>query len=96
MVQVLTLLDEYKIDDECKALMRTVIESFEEYAKLNEKIGKDLVSTISALEDPARLADTVAAHLAMKVKDKQDLLQIENLNKRLETLFEKLRSESSL
>ncbi|MBW1668175.1 MAG: endopeptidase La [Deltaproteobacteria bacterium] len=96
MVQVLTLLDEYKIDDECKALMRTVIESFEEYAKLNEKIGKDLVSTISAIEDPARLADTVAAHLAMKVKDKQDLLQIENLNKRLETLFEKLRSEINI
>jgi ATP-dependent Lon protease len=78
---------------ETKALMRTVNEGFLEYAKLNDKIGKDLVSTISAIEDPSRLADTIAAHLTLKVSDKQELLETENIDRRLEKLFEKLRVE---
>jgi ATP-dependent Lon protease len=93
MVQVVRIEVEHEATNETKALMRTVIESFEDYAKLNEKIGKDLVSTVSAIEDPSRLSDTIAAHLSLKVKDKQDLLEIENPSKRLEELFEKLRSE---
>ncbi len=93
MVQVLRIEVEHEATNETKALMRTVIESFEDYAKLNEKIGKDLVSTVSAIEDPSRLSDTISAHLTLKVKDKQELLEIENPNKRLEELFEKLRSE---
>jgi len=78
---------------ESKALMRTVNDGFEEYAKLNDKIGKDLVSTVSAIEDPARLADTIAAHLSLKIQEKQDLLELEDVNKRLEKLFESLRHE---
>jgi ATP-dependent Lon protease len=93
MVQVVRIEVEHEATNETKALMRTVIESFEDYAKLNEKIGKDLVSTVSAIEDPSRLSDTISAHLSLKVKDKQDLLEIENPSKRLEELFEKLRSE---
>ena len=93
MVHVVRIEVEHEATNETKALMRTVIESFEDYAKLNEKIGKDLVSTVSAIEDPSRLSDTIAAHLSLKVKDKQDLLEIENPNRRLEELFEKLRSE---
>jgi ATP-dependent Lon protease len=93
MVQVVRVEIEHEATNETKALMRTVIESFEDYAKLNEKIGKDLVSTVSAIEDPSRLSDTIAAHLTLKVKAKQELLEIENPNKRLEELFEILRSE---
>ena len=78
---------------ETKALMRTVNEGFLEYAKLNDKIGKDLVSTVSAIEDPSRLADTIAAHLTLKVSDKQELLETEDVDRRLEKLFEKLRIE---
>jgi ATP-dependent Lon protease len=76
--------------------MRTVMEAFQEYAKLNDKIGKDLVSTVSSIEDPSRLADTIAAHLALKVNDKQDLLETEDVNQRMEKLFEKLRNEISI
>jgi len=96
MVQVHKVPDDHELDDESLALMRAVTESFEEYAKVNEKIGKELVSTVSTIEDPARLADTIAAHLVLKVKDKQDLLQIESMNKRLEYLFEKLRDEINI
>jgi ATP-dependent Lon protease len=83
-------------DEQSIALMRAIAESFDEYAKLNEKIGKDLVSTISAIEDPCRLADTIAAHVSMKLRDKQEILQVERLNPRLEKLFDKLRDEINI
>ena len=83
-------------DEQSIALMRAIAESFDEYAKLNEKIGKDLVSTISAIEDPCRLADTIAAHVTMKLRDKQEILQVEGLNPRLEKLFDKLRDEINI
>ena len=93
MVDVQKFSTEYEMTPETKALMRTVNACFEEYGKLNEKIGKDLVSTVSSIEDPVRLADTIAAHLILRVSDKQEILEIENLDQRLEKLFEKLRKE---
>ncbi|MBN1847412.1 MAG: endopeptidase La [Deltaproteobacteria bacterium] len=78
------------------ALMRAVNESFDEYAKLNKKIGKDLVTTVLSIEDPSRLADTITAHLALKVIDKQELLESEDVNTRLEKLFEKLTNEINI
>jgi ATP-dependent Lon protease len=93
MVHVSKISVEYQMSLESRALMRTVNEGFEEYAKLNDKIGKDLVATVSAIEDPARLADTIAAHLSLKIQDKQQLLELTNVNRRLEKLFESLRHE---
>ncbi len=83
-------------DEESVALMRAIGESFDEYAKLNEKIGKDLVSTIAGIEDPCRLGDTIAAHVTMKLRDKQEILQVERLNPRLGKLFDKLRDEINI
>ncbi|MGE5843241.1 MAG: endopeptidase La [Deltaproteobacteria bacterium] len=83
-------------NEQSVALMRAISESFDEYAKLNEKIGKDLVTTISAIEDPCRLADTISAHVTMKLRDKQEILQVERLNSRLEKLFDKLRDEINI
>jgi ATP-dependent Lon protease len=83
-------------DEESVALMRAIGESFDEYAKLNERIGKDLVSTIAGIEDPCRIGDTIAAHVAMKLRDKQEILQVERLNPRLEKLFGKLRDEINI
>jgi ATP-dependent Lon protease len=96
MVQVVKSPEPQGVTDEARALMRTVVESFEEYAKLNDKVGKDLVATVSGIEDPDRLADTISAHLVLKVKDKQEILQIEDVNGRLEALFEKLRNEINI
>jgi ATP-dependent Lon protease len=96
MVEVSISPKEAEAGIETKALMRTVMEAFKEYAKLNDKIGKDLVSTVSSMEDPSRLADTIAAHLALKVHDKQDLLETVDVNERMEKLFEKLRNEINI
>ena len=96
MVLVEKLSSKHETTNETKALMRTVNEAFEEYAKLNEKIGKDLVATVISIEDPSRLADSIAAHLMLNVKDKQELLEIEDANRRLEKLFESLRKETHI
>ena len=96
MVEVSISPKEAEAGIETKALMRTVMEAFKEYAKLNDKIGKDLVSTVSSIEEPSRLADTIAAHLALKVHDKQDLLETVDVNERMEKLFEKLRNEINI
>jgi ATP-dependent Lon protease len=96
MVGVRRIPEEDLTDDETKAFVRALNESFDEYAKLNEKVGKELVATISGIEDPVRFADTIAAHLIMKVKDKQEVLETESLNARLEILFDKLRNEINI
>ncbi len=96
MVGVRRIPEDDAPNDETRAFMRALSESFDEYAKLNEKVGKDLVATISGIEDPVRFADTIAAHLIMKVKDKQEILETESLNLRLEILFDKLRNEINI
>ncbi len=96
LVEVKKVPTKYEITLETKALIRTINSSFEEYAKLNNKISDEVVATVTAIEDPERLGDTIAGHLALKVKDKQELLEIDDLNKRLERLFEKLRNEISI
>lgn len=96
MVEVRRLYTRGEINLETNALVRTITSSFEEYAKLNNKISEEIVATVTSIEDPERLADTIAGHLALKVRDKQEFLETEELNKRLERLFEKLRNEISI
>ena len=96
MVTVVKYTEHQGADAESQALMRAAVESFDEYAKHNDKISKDLVTTIASMEDPARLADTIAAQVTLKVKDKQEILQVERLNARLEMLFEKIRNEINI
>ena len=96
MVEVERIGEPDEVTDQTSALMRTVVESFEEYAKLNEKLSKDHVSTVAGLDDPARLADTVAAHLTLKVSDKQLLLEIDSTDARLEKLYEMIRYEINI
>jgi len=78
---------------EVEALVRSIHDSFEEYAKYNNKIGKEIVSAVIAIEDPGRMADTIAGHLALKVADKQQILEAVDLIQRLHNLFEKLGGE---
>jgi len=78
---------------EIEALVRSIHDSFEEYAKFNNKIGKEIVSAVIAIEDPGRMADTIAGHLALKVSDKQEILEAVELDQRLHKLFEKLGGE---
>ena len=93
MVEVRKCPARYEIDLETKALLRTINTNFGEYSKLNSKIPQEVVSTVTSIDDPARLADTIAGHLALRVREKQQLLEIEDLNKRLEKLYQELRKE---
>lgn len=93
MVNAVTFQDRSEIDNETRALMRSINSNFEEYAKLNNKISEEVVTTVTSIENPGRLADTIAGHLALQVSDKQELLEMLDLNKRLERLFENLNNE---
>ena len=94
--QVEPIAEEMADEKEVKALMRSVLEQFEQYVKLNKKIGPEVLVSASQIEDPSKLADTVAAHLALKISDKQDLLATANVAERLEKVYAFMEGEISV
>ncbi len=90
------LMDMSGEPNEIEALGRSIIKQFEEYLKLNKKVPPEILSTISQIADPGRLADTVASHLTLKIPDKQKLLETQSIGKRLELLFSLMEAEISV
>jgi ATP-dependent Lon protease len=88
-----TLLEEQGEPKELEALGRTVIGQFEQYIKLNKKIAPEVLVSINQIEEPSKLADTVAAHLNLKITDKQELLETAKVSERLERVFAHMESE---
>ncbi len=86
---------EEKVGDrqEIEALARTVVNQFEQYIKLNKKIPPEVLVSINQIEDPAKLADTVASHLTLKIPEKQELLEAEAISERLEKVFGYMEGE---
>jgi ATP-dependent Lon protease len=78
---------------EVEALARTVVGQFEQYIKLNKKIPPEVLVSINQIEDASKLADTVASHLALKIPEKQDLLETVSVSERLEKVFGHMESE---
>ncbi len=78
---------------EMEALRRAVIEQFDQYVKLNKKIPKEVVSSLASIEDHGRFADSVAAHLPLKLEQKQTILETHNIADRLEYLLEQVEGE---
>jgi len=78
---------------EVEALVRSVNSTFENYVKLNKKIPPEMIMSVASIDDPARLADTIVAHLGIKLEDKQALLEIINPAERLEKVLGYMRSE---
>ena len=78
---------------ELEALMRSVHSTFEAYVKLNKRIPPEMLMSVSTIDDPARLADTIVAHLSLKLNDKQAILETESAQKRLEKLYELMQGE---
>lgn len=78
---------------EIEALARTVVGQFEQYIKLNKKIAPEVLVSINQIEDSAKLADTVASHLNLKIAEKQELLEIASVSARLERVFAHMESE---
>ena len=82
--------------DEAEALIRAVVEQFDSYVKLNKKIPPEALSSIPQITDPSKLADSVAAHLSVKISDKQGLLDTTNVPRRLERVYGLMEGEISV
>ncbi|HWA79798.1 MAG TPA: endopeptidase La [Acetobacteraceae bacterium] len=78
---------------ELETLARTVVSQFEQYIKLNKKIAPEVLVSLNQIEDPSKLADTVASHLSIKIAEKQELLEMTNVGERLERVFAHMESE---
>lgn len=78
---------------EVEALRRAVMQQFDQYVKLNKKIPPEILTSISSIDDAGRLADTIAAHLPLKLDNKQAVLDLSDVRERLENLFGQLERE---
>lgn len=85
--------DDASQSSEIEALRRAVTQQFDQYVKLNKKIPSEILSSISGIDSPGRLADTIAAHLPLKLENKQQVLNLSDVKERLENLFEQLERE---
>ncbi len=89
-----TVIDEVEDDaPELEALARSVISRFEQYVKLNKKIPPEVLVSLNQIDDPSKLADTVASHLTVRVAEKQELLEIGVVTERLERVFALMEGE---
>lgn len=90
----ITYLQEEKADEnEVEALMRSVLGHFEQYIKLSKKVSPETLTSVTDIEEPGRLADVIASHLPLKMKDKQEILETVNIQERLEILLTILNNE---
>jgi ATP-dependent Lon protease len=92
-VEIVELEDEGEDSPEAEALVRSIHTTFESYAKLNKKIAPELVNSVAAINDPGKLADTVVAHLNLKLPDRQKLLEVTSSVDRLEEVFSRMQAE---
>jgi len=85
----ISLLDENDRHDEREidVLVRSIIAQFEQYVKLNKKVPPEILTSLAGIEEPGRLADTVAAHMALKLSEKQKVLEIQDVRARLEQIL---------
>lgn len=80
-------------DGETEALMRTVFTQFDQYVKLNKKIPPEILTSLATINEPGRLADTISAHLTLKLEEKQKILEMLSITARLEHLLHLMESE---
>jgi ATP-dependent Lon protease len=82
--------------DEIEALARSAVTQFESYVKLNKKISPEVLGNVAQIEDYSKLADTIASHLAIKIADKQEILETSTISERLERVYTLMESEISV
>ena len=95
-VQAEILPDKDENDMELEALVRAVLSQFEDYVKLSKKIPPEVLVSVNQIEDNCKLADTIASHLALKIADKQALLEGRTLKERFEKILEFMNAEVTL
>ena len=86
-------LESVEGNTEIEALRRAVLQQFDQYVKLNKKIPPEILTSISSIDDAGRLADTIAAHLPLKLENKQEILDLADVRPRLENLYEQMDRE---
>ena len=81
---------------EGEVLSRSLLNQFDQYVKLNKKVPPEIISSLSSIDDPSRLADTIAAHMSIKLADKQRILELIDLRERLDQLIVLMETEIDL
>lgn len=95
-VKVRTFEDPSEKDLEEQALMRTMLEYFEQYIKLSKKVSAESFATVADIEEPGRMADIIASHLPLKLKEKQEILEIINIKERLNRVISIINNEKEV
>lgn len=96
-VAQMSLLNAAPLEErETEVLSRSLLNQFDQYVKLNNKVPPEILSSLASIDDPGRLADTIAAHMAIKITDKQELLEQVEMRPRMERLMAVLESEIDL
>lgn len=90
------LPDDIGDEIEIEALSRSVLSEFENYVKLNKKVSPEVLGAVSQIDEPSKLSDTVASHLAIKIAEKQDILALTSVTERLERVLGMMESEISV
>jgi ATP-dependent Lon protease len=93
MASVVPIAPDANQNSESEALRRTVVAQFEQYVKLNKKIPQEILTSLSGIDDAGRRADTISAHLPLKLEQKQKMLEITDTSARLENLLSQLEAE---
>jgi ATP-dependent Lon protease len=83
-------------DREAEVLLRSVLNLFDQYVKLNKKVPPEILTSLSGIDDPSRLADTIAAHMSLKLDEKQEILEIQDSRERIEHIMSKIEGEIDL
>ncbi len=96
MAQVAELPVESMDEREAEVLTRSLMNQFEQYVKLNKKVPPEVLTSLSGIDDPNRLLDTMVAHMSLKIEEKQKLLEITEVRERFESLMAQMESELDL
>ena len=93
--QISQYSDNDEQDDEKKleVLSRSIVNLFEQYVKLNKKVPPEVLTSLAGIDDPSRLSDTIAAHMSLKLEEKQHVLEIVSTYDRLEHLMNLIEAE---
>ncbi|WP_282059120.1 endopeptidase La [Bacillus pumilus] len=95
-VDIKELAEEKLKDAEAEALMRTLLDHFDQYIKISKKISAETYATVTDIEEPGRMADIVASHLPLKLKDKQEVLETVDVKKRLNRVISLIHNEKEV
>jgi len=92
--QISVIQDDHGPDErEADVLMRSVLNLFDQYVKLNKKVPPEILTSLAGIDEPTRLADTIAAHMSLKIDEKQNILEIDDVRERLEYLMSLIEGE---